>query len=101
MLVAITEDEHFASINKLPNVSSLGAYILNNLAIFIKYSTTSSSSNWQFTFTPDHQECIHKLYDFFKDRTYIAFVCERDDICIADFGMLKVALILIIRNKNG
>lgn len=88
VLAAIAEDEHFTSINKIPNITSSSAYQLNhNTGIFIKYATTNHGGSWSFTFSPEHQDVIRKMFDIYGKRTFIIFVCEDEGFCIVDFSI--------------
>jgi hypothetical protein len=94
VLYEITEDEHFTSINKVPNLRSSSAYLLNaSIGLFIKYATTKDNfGSWRFTFTQDHQYEIRKLYDFYKNKTFIIFVCEHEGFCMIDFSIFASCL---------
>lgn len=88
VLAEITENEHFTSINKIPNIASTSAYQLNhNIGIYIKYTTTNQNGSWRFTFAPDHQDVIRRMFDIYGEKTFIIFVCEEQGFCIIDFGV--------------
>lgn len=88
VLAEITEDRHFTSINKVPSLNSSSAYQINhNIGVYIKYTTITNSGSWRFTFAADHQDEIRRLFEFFRDNTFIVFVCENEGICIVDFGV--------------
>lgn len=89
-LYKITQDEHFSSINKMANVTSSSAYLLNhNTGIYIKVATVEYDTNtWRFTFAPQHQEVVRKIYDAYKELTYIILVCSNEGICVVNFDIL-------------
>lgn len=89
-LYEITQDEHFSSINRMAHVASSSAYLLNhNTGIYIKHTTVEYETNrWRFTFAPEHQEVVRKMYDAYKELTYMIFVCKNDGICVVDFDLL-------------
>lgn len=89
-LFEITQDGHFSSINKMPNISSSSAYLLNhNIGVYIKHTTVEKEPKcWKFTFAPEHQEVIRKMYDLYREKTYVAFVCQDEGICVVDFSTL-------------
>lgn len=83
-LNVIVEQEAFCSLNKYPGINSRATYLLNhNTALFIKHSTTDGL--WRFTFTPQHQGILRKLYGGVGNRTYILLVCN-DWVCVLTYG---------------
>ena len=91
-LFEITESEHFTSINKDPHVNSSSAYVLNHdTGLYIKYSRTDGPP-WGFTFTPDHQDEIRRLFDRYGEKTFIVLVCKNDGICVIDYGIFAGCL---------
>jgi hypothetical protein len=100
-LYEITQDNHFTSINRLPNLDCSSAYQLNHdTGIYIKYATTGSNASWRFTFSPEHQREIRKIYDIFQNKTYIIFVCEDQGICIVDYGIFAACIDLNHRESE-
>lgn len=90
VLAAITESDNFSSINKVPHLTkhSSHAYLLNhNTGIFVKHTTTKINGAWKFTFPPDHQSAVRQLFDAYKEKTFVVFVCENEAICIINFGI--------------
>lgn len=93
VLAEITEDEHFTSINKIPNIASSSAYQLNhNTGIYIKYTATNAGGNWKFTFSPEHQNVIRKMFDIYGEKTFLIFVCEDEGFCIVDYGVFAASI---------
>lgn len=81
----IAEQSAFSSINKFPGIDSRAAYLLNhNIALFVKHSTVEGLK-WRYTFTPEHQDVIRKLFNSIGDRTYILLIC-REWVCILKYG---------------
>lgn len=93
-LYELTHDEHYTSINLMPNVDSSSAYLLNhNIALYVKHSTQSIQNQgtkvWKYTFTEDQQEVVRKMFDSYIDHTFIAFICQDEGICVVNFGVLS------------
>jgi hypothetical protein len=85
-LFEITESEHFTSINRVPHVTSPYTYQLNhNTGLYIKHCT-SEQSPWKFTFSSEHQEDVRRIFDIYRERTFIIFVCGNTGFCIVDYG---------------
>ncbi|WP_458125857.1 hypothetical protein [Paenibacillus sp. Z3-2] len=84
-LAGITEHENFTSINRISNINSLHAYQLNHdKGLYIKY-TAKTGKSWRFTFTPEHQIEVTKIFKQFPMNTYLIFVCGETGVCIVDF----------------
>ena len=98
VLFEIAEDEHFTSINKIPNIASSSAYQLNhNMGIYIKHTETNQGGGqggncWKFTFSPEHQDVIRKMFAIYGEKTFLIFVCEDQGFCIVDFGVFATCL---------
>ena len=78
----------------LTRISSLGtcAYAVNHdTAIYLKH-TTNSNSPWYFTFLPEHQEAVRKLFQRYEDKALIALVCGDVGVCLLTYGEYAAAL---------
>lgn len=88
-LYEITQSNEFKSINRssIPKLNHLSVYQLNqDTGLYIKYNT-SDYSPWRFTFTPEHQDEVRRLFDTFVKRTFIICVCGTAGFCIMDFSI--------------
>jgi hypothetical protein len=84
-LALIAEHGAFTSINKFPAIKSRGVYLLNhNTALYVKHSTMDGL-RWRFTFAPEHQVDIRKIFDNFGERTFVVLVCN-NLICLLTYG---------------
>lgn len=104
VLVSRTE---FTGLSRIVDIGP--AYAVNNvIGLYVKH-TTRNDSPWQFTFTPDHQDEIRKLFNRFGDRIFIALVCGNTGICILKYGEYANTLsedfnnqkALIVRRPSG
>jgi len=87
-LFGITESEHFTSMNKVPNLDSPSAYLLNHdTGLYVKH-TADDDSPWRFTFAPEHQDDVRRLFDSYREKTFVVLVCGRIGICVIDYGIL-------------
>lgn len=103
VLAAISEAEHFTSINKVPRLTrpSSHAYLLNHdTAFFVKYTTVKNNNAWRFTFPPDQQRTVRELFDAYGDKSFIVFVCEREAFCIVNFGIFASCLDLNYKDSE-
>lgn len=77
----------------LSRITDIGpAYAVNNMiGLYIKHASNNRSP-WQFTFHPDHQEEIRKLFDRYHNRTFLALVCGNAGICLLKFGQYSAIL---------
>lgn len=101
VLAELSENEHFTSINKVPNLDSVHAYQLNhNIGVFIKHLTTGGNS-WRFTFPPGHQHNVRRLCDIYgPERTFLIFVCGEIGFCIITFGVFAACFDLNHRDNE-
>lgn len=91
-LAGITDHDEFTAINRVPNLDSPSAYIINNnIGIYIKHSTAIDTP-WRFTFSPEHQNDVRRLYDQFREHTHLIFVCGTDGFCLVDYGTFSACL---------
>jgi hypothetical protein len=87
-LFEITESEHFTSMNKVSDIDSPSAYLLNHdTGLYVKH-TTEDGGPWRFTFTPDHQDHFRRLFDRYGEKTFAVLVCGRVGICVVNYGIL-------------
>lgn len=85
VLNVLAEHTAFTSFNKFPGLNSRNSYLLNhNTTLYIKHSTTEGLS-WRFTFAPEHQEAIRKIFGSLGERTFIVLIC-RDLVCLLTYG---------------
>jgi hypothetical protein len=90
-LCVIAEHDAFTSINKFPDIESRATYLLNhNTALFVKH-TTVEGLKWKFTFSPEHQDIIRRLFDRMGERTYILLVCN-EWVCMLNYGEYATCL---------
>ena len=76
-------------ISKFTDVSS-SSYIVNNVGLYIKYSTKRMSP-WNFTFLSAQQDEIEMIHKNFG-RVFIALVCGSDGIVALSYDELKQVL---------
>lgn len=70
--------------------NSNSSFVVNNVGLYIKYST-SRMSPWNFTFRKEHQDEIKNLYET-KENVVIALVCGHDGIASLSYEELKQIL---------
>jgi len=76
-------------ISKFTDVSS-SSYIVNNVGLYIKYSTKRMSP-WNFTFLSTQQDEIEMIHKNFG-RVFITLVCGSDGIVALSYDELKQVL---------
>jgi len=106
-LSVLVSRREFTGLSRIVDLGS--AYAVNNtLGLYIKHATKSDSP-WQFTFTPDNQQEIRKLFQRFDEKTFVALVCGQRGICLLTFGEYAATLpedfnsqkVLIVRRPSG
>lgn len=84
-LSLITEQGKFTGLARTPALGS-GAYAVNHdIGVFIKH-TTKGKSPFHFTFAPEHQESIRKIFDRFGSKAFVLLVCGEEGICALTYG---------------
>jgi hypothetical protein len=87
--VLVSRNE-FTGLSRIPDIRP--AYAVNNMiGLYIKHASNNGSP-WKFTFHPDDQEEIRRLYDIYHDRTFLAFVCGNAGICLLKFDQYAAIL---------
>jgi hypothetical protein len=91
VLTIIAEHDYFTSINKFPGIKTRCGYFLNhNTALYIKHSTVDGLK-WRFTFAPEYQINIRKMFDSMRERTFIILVCN-NYICLLTYGEYRTCV---------
>jgi len=86
-------DHDELNVKKHPYFS---AYIINNKAYYIKYSS-SRISPWSFSFLETHIKELVDLSNQFKE-VFVALICNEDGICCLNFREFKT--VIAIENMN-
>ncbi|MCJ7577199.1 MAG: hypothetical protein MUO91_01980 [candidate division Zixibacteria bacterium] len=97
-LSKLVSHNQFTGLTRITNPGS--AYAVNNaFGLHIKHSTKPKGP-WQFTFTPDQQEEIRKLFQRFNEKTFIVLVCGKVGICLLKYGEYADTLQEDFRNQK-
>jgi hypothetical protein len=72
------------------------AYIINNKAYYIKYSSNRISP-WSFSFSETHIRELVDLSNQFKE-IFVALICNEDGICCLNFQEFKT--VIAVENMN-
>jgi hypothetical protein len=86
-------DHDELNVKKHPYFS---AYIINNKAYYIKYSSNRISP-WSFSFSETHVTEIVDLSNQFEE-VFIALICNKDGICCLNLREFKT--VIAIENMN-
>jgi len=80
----IVKEAKFTAINRHHRINGNNYVINGDTGLHSKYS--SEQAPWHFTFTGEHQVEIRRLFDMYRDKTYVALICGIDGVCLLRYG---------------
>jgi hypothetical protein len=84
-LSLITSEGKFTGLARIKDISGRAWAVNHDRVMYVKHSTANRSP-WVFTFAPEHQTAVRDLFNKYRDKTYVVFVCSHDGICAVPYG---------------
>ncbi len=84
-LSLIVSEGQFTGLARIEDTAGVAYAVNHDIGLYMKHSTMEESP-WQFTFTPEHQQSMRRLYERYRERAFVGLVCGRVGVCLLTYG---------------